>query len=121
MKQVNAKISIKSLLQSGNAKQVLQNKVTELTGASFNWRPNTRISCRTLQAVIDLAEYKRPIFDKDEIDSLRYENKAAKAVVMGMLCEVLEISDLEQRKAIISIAQCTSEDSFVSQVLSMFV
>ncbi|QKN84676.1 hypothetical protein KNV05_gp098 [Vibrio phage River4] len=116
-----AKISIKSLLNNGSAKQELQNKVEKLTGVSFNWRPNNRISGRTLQAVIDLAEHKQPLFNESEIDSLRYENKAAKTVVLGMLCEALEISDLEQRKAIMTIASCSSSDDFVTKVLFMFV
>lgn len=116
-----AKLCIKSLLSNGSEKQALQNKVEKLTGASFNWRPNSRISSRTLQAIIDLSEHKQPIFDAKEVEQLRYENKAAKTVVLGMLCEVLEISDLEQRKAIMTIASCSSEQSFVSQVLGMFV
>ncbi|WBU76251.1 hypothetical protein WYMAN_214 [Vibrio phage Wyman] len=116
-----AKLSIASILVSGSAKAELQNKVADLIGARFGFRNNDKISCRTLQAVIDLAEYKRPLFDEHEIDSLRYATKATKAVVLGMLCEELKITDLQERNNIMTIATTGSEDSFVSQVLGMFV
>ncbi|QKN85657.1 hypothetical protein KNV09_gp096 [Vibrio phage Athena] len=52
---------------------------------------------------------------------MRYATKATKAVVLGMLCEELKITDLQERNNIMTIATTGSEDSFVSQVLGMFV
>lgn len=116
-----AKLSIASILVSGSPKAELQNKVTDLIGARFGFRNNDKISCRTLQAVIDLAEHKRPLFDEQEIRSLCYSSKAVKVTVLNMLCDELKITDLHERSNIMTIATTGSDDNFVPQVLGMFV
>lgn len=118
-----AKLSIASILGgNGSAKGELQNQVTKLIGASFNWRPNSRISCRTLQAVIDLSKYKRSgILDENEVRALGCCDKATKTAVFSAVLDELRIDDLSERQAFMRIPVTASEDSFVSQVLSMFV
>lgn len=117
-----AKLSIASILNSGNnEKTELQSKVTQLTGVRFGFRNNDRISCRTLQSVIELSKHKRPIFDENEIRGLGYCDKATKAAVFSALLDELNITDLQERQAFMRIPVTASESEFVSQVLGMFV
>lgn len=118
-----AKLSIASVLSAGTSEKAeLQSKVNQLIGTSFSWRPNSRISCRTLQAVIDLSKYKRNgILEEHEVRQLGQCDKATKAAVFSALLDELRIDDLAERQAFMRIPVVACEDSFIPQVLSMFV
>lgn len=115
-------IALGSLLEAGNAKSELQQKVAKLINVRFGWRQNDRISSKTLQTVIDLIENHggKKLFNPNELDSLVYANKAAKLTVFSLLCEALKITDLTERKNIMSIVTSGGEREFPVQVLKAF-
>lgn len=115
-------IALGSLLEAGNAKSELQQKVSKLINVRFGWRQNDRISSKTLQTVIDLIENHggKKLFNPSELDSLVYANKAAKLTVFSLLCEALKITELTERKNIMSIVTSGGEREFPVQVLKAF-
>ncbi|AUG85021.1 hypothetical protein FDJ19_gp099 [Vibrio phage Ceto] len=122
MSQQTQIIALGSLLEAGNAKSELQQKVAKLINVRFGWRKNDRISSNTLQAVINLIETYggKKLFLESELDSLVYANKAAKLTVFSLLCEALKITDVTERKNIMSIVTSGGEREFPVQVLKAF-
>ncbi|QQO38524.1 hypothetical protein VPG01_166 [Vibrio phage VPG01] len=115
-------IALGSLLEAGNAKSELQQKVSKLINVRFGYRGNDRISAKTLQTVIDLVENYggKKLFNLNELDSLVYANKAAKLTVFSLLCEALKIADITERKNIMAIVTSGGEREFPVQVLKAF-